>query len=369
MHRITTSRRTVLKSAVATGSLLAAPAIIRSRSAHAASVVNIWTYDGFVPEAFKDQFESETGIEVQIRLIDDQGKEFNLMAAEAPNFSADLVTVAGHRFRQFIDSDLLEPIDTGRLANWGKINPIYTDSDWIVINDAKWGVPILMGSEGLAYNTDYVTPEEAESWAVMFDPKYEGQTAYIIQDFMSCTLLYLGYDGNMIEYLDQPEKAQEAVTHTRDFLIEHKNMVRKYYDSGAEVQQMFVNGDIALAQTWSGSAAKLIMDGFPLRYTIPREGSFAFVHTLNVAKDASNRDNAYIFLDALLADPAIGTEMTRSSGFLSTVTGAEAGLTELEQVAATLSQAELERLVFFRAEANEMKYDLLDRAVEEVKAA
>jgi spermidine/putrescine transport system substrate-binding protein len=369
MSRINTTRRTVLKSAAATGSLLAAPAIIRSRSARAAGVVNIWTYDGFVPEDFKAKFESDTGIEVQIRLVDDQGKQFNLLAAEAPDVSVDLVTVAGHRFRQFIDSDLLAPVNVERLKNWGKINPVYTESEWITITGEKWGVPILMGSEGLSYTTDNVTPEQADSWAVMFDPQYKGQTAYIVQDFMSCVLLYLGYDGNMIEYLGKPDEAKAAVDAARDYLIEHKDMVRKYYDSSAEVQQMFVNGDIALAQTWSGAAAKLIMDGFPLRYTIPKEGSFAFVYTLNVVNNAKNADNAYTFLDALLADPATGTEMTRSSGFLSTLTGAEAGLSELERSAATLSQEELERLVFFRAEANEMKYDLLDRAVEEVKAA
>ena len=152
-------------------------------------------------------------------------------------------------------------------------------------------------------------------------------------------------------------------------MIEHKDMVRKYYDSGAEVQQMFVNGDIELAQTWSGPAAKLIMEGFPLRYTIPKEGSFAFVYTLNLANGAKNRDNAYTFLNALLAEPSIGTEMILSTGFDSTLTGAADGLDDLQRAASTLPQNELERLVFFRADANEMKYDLIDRAVEEVKAA
>jgi spermidine/putrescine transport system substrate-binding protein len=369
MSRIITSRRRLLQTAGATGGLLAAPALIRPRRALAAGVVNVWTYDGFVPEGFKEQFEAETGIEVRLRLVDDQGKEFNLMAAEAPELSADIVTVAGHRFRQFIDSELIEPVAEDQLANWANINPVYTDSDWIVINDAKWGVPILMGSEGLSYNTDYVSAEEASSWAIMFDEKYKGKTAYIVQDFMSITLLYLGYDGNMIAYIDDREKAAAAVNHTRDFMIEHKDMVRKYYDSGAEIQQMFINEDIVLGQSWSGPAAKLIMDGFPLRYTIPKEGSFAFVYTLNVAKNAKNRDNAYTFLNALLAEPGIGTAMTQSTGFVSTLTGAEKGLSDLERAASSLPQEELERLVFFRADANEMKYDLIDRAVEEVKAA
>jgi spermidine/putrescine transport system substrate-binding protein len=368
MSRIITTRRTVLKTAAATGSLLAAPAILGTRKARAAGVVNVWAYDGFVPEDFKEKFESDTGIKVQIRLVDDQGKQFNLMAAEAPDMSADIVTVAGHRFRQFIDSELIEPVDQDKLSNWGKINPVFTESEWITINGEKWGVPILMGSEGLTYNTDVVTPEQADSWAVMFDPAFKGQTAYIVQDMMSIVLLYLGYDGNMIEYIGKRDEAAAAVDAARDFMIKNKDMVRKYYDSGAEVQQMFVNGDIELAQTWSGPAAKLIMDGMPLRYTIPKEGSFAFVYTFNLAKNAKNRDNAYTFLNALLSEPSIGTEMIRSTGFTSTLTGADTGLSDLERAASTLPQNELERLVFFRADNNEMKYDLIDRAVEEVKA-
>ncbi|MEM7025857.1 MAG: extracellular solute-binding protein [Pseudomonadota bacterium] len=369
MSLVKTTRRTVLKTTAATGSLLAAPAILGTRKARASGAVNVWAYDGFVPEGFKEKFQSDTGIEVNIRLVDDQGKQFNLMAAEAPDFSADIVTVAGHRFRQFIDSELIEPVDQDSLSNWGNINPVFTDSEWITISGEKWGVPILMGSEGLTYNTETVTPEQADSWAVMFDPAFKGQTAYIVQDMMSIVLLYLGYDGNMIEYLGKPEEAAKAVDDARNFMIDHKDMVRKYYDSGAEVQQMFLNGDIELAQTWSGPAAKLIMDDVPLRYTIPKEGSFAFVYTFNLTNGAKNRDNAYTFLNALLAEPSIGTAMTQSSGFLSTLTGAEEGLTEKERAAATLSQEELERLVFFRADANEMKYDLIDRAVEEVKAA
>ena len=127
-----------------------------------------------------------------------------------PDLSADIVTVAGHRFRQFIDSDLLEPVDVAKLANWGKINPVFTDSEWIVINGEKWGVPILMGSEGLTYNSEKVTAEQAESWAVMFDPTFKGQTAYIVQDMMSIVLLYLGYDGNMIKYLGKPDEAAKG---------------------------------------------------------------------------------------------------------------------------------------------------------------
>ncbi|KFB11170.1 ABC transporter substrate-binding protein [Nitratireductor basaltis] len=369
MKKLITNRRTFIKSSAAGAAILAAPAYLRSTAARASGTVNVWTYANFIPDDFKAEFEKETGIQVNVRLVDDQGKQFNLLAAEAPNPTADIVTVAGHRFLQFIESDLLSPLDTDRLSNWGNINPIYSESDWSTINGNKWGAPILSGAEVLAYNTEVVSEDEVKSWDVMFADKYKGQTAYIIQDMMSVMMLYLGYDGNMVEYKDDPEKAAQIVKETRDLLIENKDMVRKFYDSGAEVQQMFVNQDIVLAHAWNGPIASLIADGFPVAMTIPKEGSYGFVYTLNVTNNGPNTDNAYKLLDALLAKPEIGAQMTKASGFISTYKGADQHLTELERKASSFTEEELAGLQFFRAEANDMKYKLLDPAVEEIKAA
>lgn len=370
MTKLIINRRNLIKSAGAGAAVLSAPAILRSTAAHAQDgSVNVWTYANFLPDDFVEAFEKETGIKVNIRLVDDQGKQFNLLTAEQPNPSADIVTVAGHRFRQFIDGGLLSPLDTGRLSNWGNINPIYSESDWSTIDGKKWGAPILSGCEVLAYNTEVVPEEAVKSWAVMFDKEYEGQTAYIIQDMFSVMMLYMGYDGNMVKYLDDPDKAREIVNEVKNFLIENKPMVRKFYDAGAEIQQMFINQDVVLAHAWSGPISKLIMDGFPVDMTIPKEGSYGFVYTLNVVEGGPNKDNAYKLLDAVLANPEVGAEMTKASGFISTMKGSAEFLSDLEKRAASFDEEELAGLQFFRAEANEMKYNLIDPAVEEVKAA
>ncbi len=369
MTKLIYNRRRFLGTAAATGALLASPAYLRRASAQSGGEVNIWTYNDFVPEAFKEQFEAETGIKVNVRLVDDQGKQFNLLAAEQPNPTVDIMTVAGHRFLQFIDSELLAPLDTDRLSNWGNINPTFSESDWSTINGNKWGAPILSGMEVLSYNTDYVTEEEALTWDTLFSEKYKGQTAYIIQDMMSIVMLMKGYDGNMVAYMDDPEKAAAIVEEAKNFLIEHKSLVRKYYDGGAEFQQMMVNQDIVLGHSWNGPAAALINDGFPLAMTIPREGSYGFVYTYNIANNAPNVDNAYTFLDAILASPEIGAAMTKASGFISTYKGADQYLTELERKSTSFPEEQLANLQFFRAEANDMKYKLVDPAVEAVKAA
>ncbi|RVT85251.1 extracellular solute-binding protein [Rhodobacteraceae bacterium CCMM004] len=369
MSKLIQNRRTFIRSATAAGAILAAPGYLRRASAQSGGEVNVWTYDGFVPEEFARAFTDRTGIKINNRLVDDQGKQFNLLAAERQSPTADVVTVAGHRFLQFIDSDLIAPMDTSRLENWGTINPTYSESDWATVKGEKWGAPILGGSQVLAYNTEMTDAPETVSWDMLFSEEYANQTAYIVQDIMSIVMLYMGYDGNMVEYLDDPDRAAEIVKEARDFLISKKPLVRKYYDAGAEIQQMFINQDIVVGHAWNGPIAKLIADGFPVRMTIPKEGSYAFVYTYNVAADAPNADNAYAFIDAILAEPEVGAMMSRESGFISTFQGASEFLSEAERASKSFTDEEVSRLQFFRAEANEMKYGLVDRAVEEIRAA
>lgn len=369
MSKLLMNRRRFLHATAIGGAALASPAYLRGAMAQSGGEVNIWTYNGFVPDAFKAQFEAETGIRINIRLVDDQGKQFNLLAAEQPNPTVDILTVAGHRYLQFIDSNLLAEMDTGRLTNWGNINPVFSESDWSTINGKKWGAPILSGAEVLAYNTEVVSPEEALTWDTLFSDKYSQQTAYILQDMMSVLMLARGYDGNMIAYLDDEAEAARIMNEIRDYLIAQKPKVRKYYDGGAEVQQMFVNQDIVLAHAWNGPIATLITDGLPVAMTIPKEGSYGFVYTLNIANNAPNADNAYTFLNALLASPEIGANLSRSSGFISTFKDADKHLNDLERAATSFPEEQLAGLQFFRAEANEMKYRLMDPAVEEIKAA
>jgi spermidine/putrescine transport system substrate-binding protein len=173
----------------------------------------------------------------------------------------------------------------------------------------------------------------------------------------------------MVAYMDDPEKAAAIVEEAKQFLIANKPLVRKYYDSGAEVQQMFANQDIVLAHSWNGPAAALITDGFPLAMAIPNEGSYGFVYTFNVTNNAPNADNAYTFLDAVLASPEIGAAMTRASGFISTYKDVSNHLSDVEKASTSFPEEQLANMQFFRAEANEMKYGLVDPAVEAIKAA
>jgi spermidine/putrescine transport system substrate-binding protein len=341
------TRRALLRGAAWTG--LASPAVIHSKRAEAASSVSIMAYAGLVPPAFKSQFEQETGIEVRVRPMFSQAPELNLLIAERPHPTSDICTVGGHRLHQFVDAAVIEPVDALRLKNWGRIDPLYTNAAWLRVSGDILGVPLTLSCERLVYNTQKVS-SAPDSWGVMFDPKFRGKTTYVIEDFLQCTMLYQGTDGGFASYVDQPEKARKAVDAARDLLIANKSQVLKYYEDGAKLVQLLAGEDAYLAQFYSGAPTKLVLDGQPFRFVLPREGSLGSVYTLGVVKDAPNRDNAYRFLDALLAYPGVGAAMTRASGYPSTFLGADASLSELEKQAFLLTPQDLQRIQIPRYE-------------------
>lgn len=362
------TRRSTLKLIAAGTGLVAAPGLVRPAWAQS-KVVNITTYDKFVPQSFVDQFEKETGIKVNIRLTDDQGKQYNLLSAEGANPSTDIVTVTGHRLSQFIKGGLIAPLDTARLPHWETgLAPAYAGGKQLAVDGKVYGVPLLFGFEGLVRNTDYTEP--SDSWAIMFDEKYKGQTTYILSDFLSIVMKYLGDDGDFVIYEGKPAEAKAAIDKAQKFLIEHKDMVRKYYDAGSEVQQMLINEDVYVAQTWSGPAAKLIMDGHPMELSVPKEGTYGFLYSFNVVENAPNAEAAYQFLDALLAHSAeVGAAQTRASGFASALAGVADKLTDKERAALSLPDEQMERIIFFSPLNRDMKNEMLDAAVTAIKAS
>jgi spermidine/putrescine transport system substrate-binding protein len=357
----------MLAGAALAAPALAAPALLHAAPAAAAGTLNVTAYDGFVPSVFQQQFEAETRTRLRVRLAASQAPELNLLVTERDRPSTDICTVTGNRLHQFVDAGIIEPLDTARLKNWGRIDPLYADADWNRVDGAIMGVLLVVGASVLVFDTAEVTPAP-DSWGAMFDPKYKGRVTYDIEDFLLCTMLLQGADPTFMSYVGNPAEAARAVNAARDTLVSSKSQVLRFFDEGSELQQMLTGGDAVLAQTYASTPARLILAGQPFRRVLPCEGSMGFVYNFAVVKGAPNRDAAYRFLDALLGTPGIEAALTRSAGYLSSLKDAGAGLTEAEGAAYGLDPAALGRLRFARYEGQALSSALIDRAVEEVRA-
>ena len=217
----------ITRRSLLAGASLGVP-FLRTGRAFAAETLNITAYDGFVPPDFQKQFEAEARTQIRIRPAASQAPELTLLTAERDHPITDICTVVGTRLHQFVADGIIEPIDTSRLKNWNRLNPLYANADWNHVNGTIMSVPLVIGANVLVYDTREVTPAP-DSWFSIFDTKYRGRVTYDIEDFLLCTMLAQGADPTFVSYLGQPDAATKAVDAARDLLIRNKSQVVRFF--------------------------------------------------------------------------------------------------------------------------------------------
>ena len=175
--------------------------------------------------------------------------------------------------------------------------------------------------------------------------------------------------GNEVACTEDRDEAAQTVTAAKNFLNERKPLVRRHRAGGAEVQQAFSNQDIVPGCSRKGSAAALTSDGFPQGMPVAKESLCGSVHMQDVARDAPNPDKVFTLLNALLASRGTGASVTKVPGFVLSCKDATQCLTDAETRFTSFPSEQPANLQLFRAEAHEMKFGLVDPAVEAVKAA
>jgi len=367
MSNFSLSRRAFLRTSTAVGTTAALASVFGTGTARAAGEVNVIAYEGYIPKEFVAKFEADTGTKVNILLTDDQSKVFNLLVAEKENPTVDVVVVAGPRYLQFGNADLLQPLDKSRVVGWENIIPFFADAPSVKYDGTLYGMPLVNGFLTVAYNPNYA--DGIDSWAALWDDKYAGRIGWRITEFLRQVILTQGGDPNLVAYIGNEAEAERRVNEARDLLIAKKPLVRKFWNTPAEVQQLFLNEEIYLANAQSGHVSRGILEGLPIAYAWPKEGALGVTYSYAIARNAPNLDNAYAFLSAFASFPDIGPTLSRATGVMAAFNGTAEGLTDIERAALAVPPEAQDKLWFGNEENGEVLRRLFDRAEAEIKAA
>lgn len=138
-------------------------------------------------------------------------------------------------------------------------------------------VPYDYGTTGLAYNKDLISEDEIreKGAAILLDAAYKGRIGGF--DDMTTRVWYgalqTGQDPNNIEDI---EAIWAKVREGRD-------LVRKYWSSGAELMDLLSKGEIVVTEAWSGRIAQLQAQGHPIGYYDP-PSSYGWMEDMLVLK-------------------------------------------------------------------------------------
>lgn len=256
-------------------------------------------YEKAQQKALFAKFERENDVKIKTVTIYSADALAKLTAAGG-NAGFDVVQFSGGQEVQAAQNGLLEKIEASELENAEKMFPQALQEGYAPAY--AFDVAGFISREG--------TEPLPDSWEAIGDPRLKGRIAVpdISNTYGVQTLIGLAEaNGGSIENV-QPGF---------DALKQAKGNIHSFFKDAPTMVQLLSRKEIDVGIYDSIYAFLMQKQGIPVRFSVPKEGSFLTKVTMNVVKDSKNRDLAVKLIDMAL-DPEVQAEFAAESGSVPT---------------------------------------------------
>lgn len=305
--------------------------------------------EDLIPE-FEAWYEEQTGESVEIIYQTFDINEVMLAKIENGEADFDVVCPSEYIIERMMRNELVKPILTPEfeaeinakgINYFGCVSPYIKEQFSLLeapegVDPNHYAVGYMWGTTGILYNKAYVTREEAQSWALMFDERLQDKIFVkdAFRDVYSPILIYAktlearesGVLGEA-ECLDidtihalMYDSSDESIALVEGYLKRMKELVAGWEaDFGKE---MMTQEKAWINLMWSGDAVWAIDEarevGVDLGYEVPKEGSIVWFDGWVIPKYARNERAARYFIDYMcMPDNAIRN--MDATGYVSVV--------------------------------------------------
>jgi spermidine/putrescine transport system substrate-binding protein len=314
------SRRTFLKSSVATGALAAMGPWIVADAQSSSGSLSIINWDDELPNPVIPNFEKKTGIKVSLTPFSQNEEQINkLQATKGAGF--DLCMPTHDRAPQFKDIGVLAPLDESKLELGGLIQSLLVPArkDWTEGGKLLW-VPHCWGTEAVSWRNDLTKIESKDlSYGTLWNDEYKGK----VQGRPHSLLLGMGLwmDGNgklptkrMLDAFKDEDSMKKIYDVLLKEAVARKPWIKQFWDSADNTKSGFTTNGCVIGQTWDGPAISLKKTGQPITYMAPKEGAIGWIDGMSLTKAAKNVPQAYEFLKYIHSKEG-SAEVAEGSGY------------------------------------------------------
>jgi spermidine/putrescine transport system substrate-binding protein len=212
---------------------------------------------------------------------------------------ADVVHPCNSWWGLYVESGLVQPIDTSRLSNWSGIHPDLAALGQF--NGEQYFVPWEWGYESILVRTDLVE-NVPTSWADVWNEEYAGHVSQwdSAESNYSLAALSLGLDP----FNTTPEEDEQI----KQALLDLKPNLLTYWSDYTESYDLPQGGDVwVLTSAWQDAYAYVLGEGFEVEYVQPAEKRLGWVCGYGIMADAKNVDLIYEFLDAAISPESMAS--------------------------------------------------------------
>jgi len=283
--------------------------------------LSILTWEGYVPEDMKKDFEKETGIKVQVTYFADNGEAISKMRATGGE-GYDLVQPT---FNQIADAqkafNIYQPIDFSKVKIMANVIPSLAKGtkESTTIDGKQYAIPYTWGTVGLLVNTKKIS-KNSYSFMDLYDEKYCGRVTTRHTWFTFAGAAYgMGHDffGAYKDEAGYRDLMEKILT----FLVSKKKCIKTYWTTRQEHIDLMESGECWISQGWDGTGFYLNKKNKDIRFFCPKEGALGWIDTYAISAGAKNLDAAYKWINFMLT-PKRGSQIIEKTGYLSASKGA-----------------------------------------------
>jgi putrescine transport system substrate-binding protein len=272
--------------------------------------LNILIWGGTIDPTLINKFERETGITVNVNLLDsDESIEAKLLTGEA-GFDIITPTLSPFYLRQ-MELGLYRKITREDVPNIALIKPEIINMFKTNNLSFETGIPLSWGTVGYVYHVEKVKQAfdqkafPGDSWSLIYDleniKKLSPCGVHLLDDSIEIFFSVYFYKGANLNI-----RSPKTIDALADSLFNIIDFVKKFDSSTDTIVNTIAGEKACVIQCFSGEALKAIHmlkkkgQASPYRYVEPKEGFSVWLDMMGVPKNATNPENAFKFINFLL---------------------------------------------------------------------
>ena len=268
-------------------------------------VVGNWggDWNARISRIFDKPFEAKNGVSITYDFGNGPDRKTKLLAQKnLPRGSMDVAHLVDNDAYEMQIKDVLEPLDTSKIPNWGNVFPTFKTDYYL---------PYVVAAFVIVYNSEKI-PEAPKSLNDLINPKYAGRVGLIDQtyyQYIQAAAFAAGGTAN-------------DVSSAFPKLLELKKATQpRFYTAHEQTAAAFKNGEIWVTMNYVARALQWSRDGIPVKTFYPTEGTGVSSFGLGIPKRARDKEAAYAYLNQFV-DPALVGQMCADSFYAPAINNA-----------------------------------------------
>jgi len=278
--------------------------------------LRIISWADYVPTDLIAAFKSETGIEVEVTLSNNEEMISKLRATGGAGY--DLAQPSQDRIvsmqREF---GIYKPIDLGKVK-LEQFQPALLDivKRNTTLDGKLYGLPYLWGTDGLVVNTKHAT---ATDYGDLCRPELKGKTSIRLRRPTLMAFAFAAGKDPFALYAD-PSAYRALMDQVAATLIACKPNIKFFFDNKDQLLNGFRSGEVWAAMMWDTGGWTLNRENPDIQYIVPRSGALGWLDTFALPARGRNEAAVYAWINFAMR-PENAAKIIKSVGNFSAAKG------------------------------------------------